>query len=163
MPHSLLPYRPERDVYRLLSIEPTADERQVELAWRRLARTFHPDRNQSARANEEMQVVNAVRQLLTDPVSRATYDGQRRRYLRLIGARPPAAVNAIPVGPATRVEPVATSWADRVRAFFTVAMSSVLDLRAARCPGCGLPAERSHRYCARCGTRIRPLEKLSGR
>ncbi|HSM38718.1 MAG TPA: DnaJ domain-containing protein [Candidatus Limnocylindrales bacterium] len=160
MPQSLLPYRPERDIYRLLSVEPTADDREIEVAWRRLARTFHPDRNRSARAHEEMQVVNAVRELLSDPAARTTYDLQRRRYLRAIGASPVPAARAVAVGPA---EPASSAWTDRVSAFFAKALSAFGDLRPTRCPGCGEPAERSHRYCAQCGTPIRPLGELSGR
>ena len=72
---SLLPYSPERDVYRLLQVDPNANNDEIAAACRRLARTFHPDRNRSSRAHEEMQVVNAVRHLLTDPRSRAAYDG----------------------------------------------------------------------------------------
>lgn len=78
---SLLPYAPERDVYRLLQVEPTASDREITLACRRLALAFHPDHNRSPRAHEEMQIVNAVRNLLSDPRSRAVYDGARRRFL----------------------------------------------------------------------------------
>ena len=81
MTSSLLPYAPERDVYRLLQVAPTASDREIALACRRLALAFHPDHNRSPRANEEMQIVNAVRNLLTDPGSRAVYDGARRRFL----------------------------------------------------------------------------------
>ena len=67
----LLPYRPDRDVYRLLGVPPSAGRAEVVAACRQLARAFHPDRNASARANEEMQVVNAVRALLVNPRARA--------------------------------------------------------------------------------------------
>src|SRR5688572_24536639 len=76
----LFPYSPERDVYRLLGIAPTADSDEVQAACRRLARTFHPDRNRSDRATQEMQVVNAVRSALTDPQLRARYDRERWRF-----------------------------------------------------------------------------------
>ena len=79
---SLFPYHPERDLYRLLQVDSTADSDQISAACRRLARTFHPDRNRSARAEEEMRVVNAVRELLTDPHERAAYDRARDRFLR---------------------------------------------------------------------------------
>ncbi|HEX6475257.1 MAG TPA: J domain-containing protein, partial [Candidatus Limnocylindria bacterium] len=72
---SLLPYTPDRDVYRLLQVPPTAGDQEIAVACRRLALAFHPDHNRSPRAHEEMQVVNAVRNLLTDPHSRAVYDG----------------------------------------------------------------------------------------
>ncbi|HYM53580.1 MAG TPA: DnaJ domain-containing protein [Candidatus Dormibacteraeota bacterium] len=77
----LFPYAPERDVYRLLEVEPSAEPEEIVAAIRRLARTFHPDRNDSPRATEEMQVVYAVRNLLIDPQSRARYDHARHRFL----------------------------------------------------------------------------------
>ena len=61
MTQRFLPYTPDRDIYRLLQVDPRAGPDEVMEAWRRLARTFHPDRNGSRRATEEMQVVNAVR------------------------------------------------------------------------------------------------------
>jgi curved DNA-binding protein CbpA len=81
MTSSLLPYAPERDVYRLLQVAPTANDQEIAAACRRLARAFHPDHNRSPRADEEMQVVNAVRSLLGDPYSRAIYDRARQRFL----------------------------------------------------------------------------------
>ncbi len=65
MRQPLLPYAPERDVYRLLQVEPPPDE--IAAACRRLALAFHPDHNHSPRAHEEMQIVNAVRSLVSDP------------------------------------------------------------------------------------------------
>ena len=81
MTASLLPYAPERDVYRLLQVDPTASDQEIAIACRRLALAFHPDRNRSPRAHEEMQIVNAVRSLVSDPRARAAYDGARRRFL----------------------------------------------------------------------------------
>ncbi len=76
----LLPYTPERDAYRLLGVPPSASIDEIGMACRRLARTFHPDHNQSPRATQEMQVVNAVRRVLSDPEWRATYDRERWRF-----------------------------------------------------------------------------------
>ena len=63
MHQRLLPYSPDRDIYRLLQVDPRAGTDEVIAACRRLARAFHPDRNGSGRAHEEMQVVNAIRGL----------------------------------------------------------------------------------------------------
>ena|SRR5437588_4141667 len=87
MTQRFLPYSPDRDVYRLLQVDPAAGSDEIMEAWRRLARTFHPDRNGSYRANEEMQIVIAVRDLMSDPAARAEYDRERRRWM------------AMPVGP----------------------------------------------------------------
>jgi len=70
----LFQYAPERDIYRLLQVDPRADTRTILAACRRLARHYHPDFNPSPRANEEMQVVNAVRRIMTNPATRARYD-----------------------------------------------------------------------------------------
>src|SRR5918999_3234288 len=78
---SLLPYHPERDVYRLLQLKPAARRDEINAACRRLARTFHPDRNRSPRANDEMGVINAVRDMLLDDRERAAYDRARTRFL----------------------------------------------------------------------------------
>src|SRR5437764_7633727 len=83
MTQRFLPYTPDRDIYRLLQVDPRAEPDEIMDAWRRLARTFHPDRNGSQRATEEMQVVNAVRDLLSDPAARAAYDRERRRWMAL--------------------------------------------------------------------------------
>ena len=76
----LLPYTPERDVYRLLGVPSSASIEEISAACRRLARTFHPDLNRSGRATEEMQVVNTVRQVMSNPEWRATYDRERYRF-----------------------------------------------------------------------------------
>jgi curved DNA-binding protein CbpA len=83
MTQRFLPYSPDRDVYRLLQVDPAAGSDEIMEAWRRLARTFHPDRNGSYRANEEMQIVIAVRDLLSDPAARAEYDRERRRWMAM--------------------------------------------------------------------------------
>ena len=72
----LLPYTPDRDVYRLLGIPATASSDEISAACRRLARTFHPDRNRSQRATQEMQVVNAVRRTMTDPELRGRWESE---------------------------------------------------------------------------------------
>jgi curved DNA-binding protein CbpA len=149
----LFPYAPERDVYRLLQIQPEADTEDVIAACRRLARTFHPDRNDSPRAHEEMQVVNAIRRLLTDPVHRAAYDAARRRYLaeqverHRNASHPGVDVGRRPMGPGWGLDPITT----RLRR----AWSSVLAESApSRCPACHSMVEPDYRFCGACGSRL---------
>ncbi|HET7520832.1 MAG TPA: DnaJ domain-containing protein [Candidatus Limnocylindria bacterium] len=168
---SLLPYAPERDVYRLLQVHPTATSEEITAACRRLARTFHPDRNRSPRAHEEMQVVNAVRLLLTDPRSRAAYDGARRRYLS-DGYRPPAAhvtyaavARHRPTAPTIEpFVPVAPGWGTRalrwVRAVGAGLRGMLSELGPPRCSACRELIEVGDRYCPRCGLWLGPTEKL---
>jgi len=149
----LVPYTPERDVYRLLQIQPEADTDDVVAACRRLARTFHPDRNRSPRAHEEMQVVNAIRRLLTDPVRRAAYDAARRRYLAAQVERSRNAshwgvdVGRRAMGPGWSLDPITT----RLRRAW---VSVLAEGAPARCPSCRAATEPEYRFCGECGNRL---------
>jgi curved DNA-binding protein CbpA len=155
----LFPYAPQRDVYRLLEVPPDAAEDEIVVACRRLARTFHPDRNASARAHEEMQVVNAVRGLLTDPHARAAYDAERRRWLAEL-ARHSATGRIEP-------DPAPLAWRDRLRlpapperisrfaAAIGVGLRAALGgLLPARCSRCRAVIDRDDAYCLMCGARL---------
>jgi curved DNA-binding protein CbpA len=146
----LLPYTPERDVYQLLGVAPNASTDEVTAACRRLARTFHPDRNTSGRATEEMQVVNAVRRVLTDPQTRAVYDRERHRFHAERTRRPGPVVRAVePI----RVEPRRTSPVGRyLRAALIGARTIAVGLTPSRCRTCRIVIERDDAYCAACGT-----------
>jgi DnaJ domain len=151
----LLPYTPDRDVYRLLGVPSSASTDEITAACRRLARTFHPDHNRSTRATAEMQVVNTVRQVLTDPESRALYDRERRRFHDMRGSvafRQRPQVPFTPVyslpGPPTAIERYARATAVGVRV-------TVAELLPDRCPGCrAVVMDDDDAFCAACGTRL---------
>ena len=151
----LLPYQPERDVYRLLGVPPSAGRAEIVAACRRLARAFHPDRNESDRANEEMQVVNAVRSLLIDPRSRAEYDHARLNYLgQQVGARPGLA------GPQRLPRPAAGLHGGKelrrtARAAMAALLAGVRALPPARCDDCNAWVQPDFRYCPACGALLR--------
>jgi curved DNA-binding protein CbpA len=144
---SLLPYRPDRDVYRLLGVPPNAGRVEIVAACRRLARAFHPDRNVSQRATEEMQVVNAVRSLLTDPESRAEYDQERLSFLQAM-VRPrslqtPRSLTAEPAAP--------PAFARTAKAAMAGMLAALKALSPGRCPSCDALVEPSYRFCGGCG------------
>ena len=149
----LLPYTPERDVYRLLGVPSSASTDEITAACRRLARTFHPDHNRSTRATAEMQVVNTVRQVLTDPDTRALYDRERERFHDMRGSvafRKRQQVPFTPVyslpGPPTAIERYARATAVGVRV-------TVAELLPDRCPGCrAVVLDDDDAFCAGCGT-----------
>lgn len=147
-PQRLLPYTPDRDVYRLLQIDPRAGTEEIVAACRRLARTFHPDRNESGRAHEEMQVVNAVRGLLTDPASRVEYDIARRRFWAARDASLHAPLGAEPQRPSR------SALGIRLRAALVGVRAALLALGPPRCATCRSVIATDDRYCAACG---RPL------
>ena len=151
----LLPYQPDRDVYRLLGVVPSAGRAEILTACRRLARAFHPDRNASERATEEMQVVNAVRSLLTDPRSRAEYDYARLRFLQHgAGAAPAAAIPQRRWRPAI---PLAggIGLGRTARAAMSALLVGMRALPRARCDDCNAWVELDYRYCPACGARLR--------
>jgi curved DNA-binding protein CbpA len=151
----LLPYRPDRDVYRLLGVPPSAGRAEVVAACRQLARAFHPDRNASARANEEMQVVNAVRALLADTRSRAEYDHARLRFLqRHAPADPVPAVAMRPSRPAI-LPSGAIGLGRTARAAMAALLAAMRALPPARCDDCNAWVQPDYRFCPACGARLR--------
>lgn len=145
----LLPYSPERDIYRLLGVPPNASTDEIAAACRHLARTFHPDRNGSLRATQEMQIVNAVRQVMTDPASREAYDRERWRFhARARPARP-----ALSAAGATAALPMRPSpWERYLRAAGVGLRTVLLGLAPPRCRRCRIVVESGDVYCAACGT-----------
>ena len=150
----LLPYSPERDAYRLLGLPSSASTDEIGAACRRLARTFHPDHNGSPRATEEMQVVNAVRRVMTDPAWRATYDRERHRFHSgrvRSAASPPAIPSFRP--PPLRLEARPPSPVVRyARALAIGARAAAAALLPARCGRCRTVLDGYDAYCAACGT-----------
>ena len=150
----LLPYSPERDVYRLLQIDPRSTSAEIIAACRRLSRTFHPDTNQSPRANEEMQVVNAVRGLLTDPLTRAEYDLARMRFLASQSYRGYRSVRA-PERPMPDAQKGGSSIVARnARAVWLGVLAALTALAPARCGGCRSVIGRDDAFCVLCGRQL---------
>ena len=145
-----LPYTPDRDAYRLLGVAPTASSDEIHAACRRLARTFHPDRNASLRATQEMQVVNDVRRLMTDPETRALYDRERRRFHQEL-MRPTAA--QVVAWPSMSPGPTRPSPFRRYLRATVIGMRAAIGgLTPTRCPGCRTMLPSEDAYCAACGT-----------
>ncbi len=148
----LLPYTPDRDVYRLLGVPATADAEEITAACRRLARTFHPDHNRSQRATQEMQVVNVVRRVMTAPAARAVYDRERRRFHASLG-RPRGPSAAVDVAPLRPVEVRRPSSLERyLRATIVGLRAVAASLAPPRCRSCRIVIAGDDAYCAACGT-----------
>lgn len=61
-------------LYETLQVQPSADSEIIQAAYRRLILRNHPDRNNSADAQEMTQRLNRAYEILSDPVRRAAYD-----------------------------------------------------------------------------------------
>jgi len=64
------------DPYAVLGIPRDASDRQVQGAYRRLAKRYHPDLHPDAQASQHMRRVNQAWEILSSPASRARYDAE---------------------------------------------------------------------------------------
>lgn len=69
------------DYYKVLGVEPTADEKTIKSAYRRLARQYHPDVNKEKGAEDRFKEVAEAYDVLKDPEKRTQFD-QLRQYVQ---------------------------------------------------------------------------------
>ncbi|MDH3591807.1 MAG: DnaJ domain-containing protein, partial [Planctomycetota bacterium] len=77
----MLSYDPNHDAYVLLGADPGATQEEIEAAFRKAARTWHPDKSPAPDAADRFRELQAAARILRDPHQRAEYD--RLRALRL--------------------------------------------------------------------------------
>ncbi|MDQ6669737.1 MAG: J domain-containing protein [Chloroflexota bacterium] len=73
-----VPFDPTTDYYHLLGVTNRASAEEIQAAYRRLAKAFHPDLNAgSTVAAAQMARLNVAKSVLLDPETRASYDQLR--------------------------------------------------------------------------------------
>jgi curved DNA-binding protein len=70
------------DFYETLGVPRTATADEIQRAYRKLARTYHPDINKDPGAEARFKEVGEAYEVLSDPTTRAQYDSSRARYDR---------------------------------------------------------------------------------
>ena len=71
-----------KDYYSALGIERTASDDEVRKAYRKLARTYHPDVSKEPDAEKRMREINEAKDVLGDKEKRASYDALADRVAR---------------------------------------------------------------------------------
>ena len=80
----------KQDYYKTLGVERTASQDEVQKAYRRLARRYHPDINQAPGAEDRFKALGEAYEVLKDPDKRKLYDrfGDNWRAASQQGADP---------------------------------------------------------------------------
>ncbi|MBD3267932.1 DnaJ domain-containing protein [bacterium] len=63
-----------KDYYKILAIQRTASKVDIQQAYRKMARKYHPDLNNSPLAEERFKNINEAYEVLSDPHKRRKYD-----------------------------------------------------------------------------------------
>lgn len=69
--------RAGKDFYEILGVPKTATRDEIQRAYRKLARTYHPDINKSPEAEERFKEISEAYDVLSDPDQRRQYDNPR--------------------------------------------------------------------------------------
>src|SRR5205823_2042207 len=74
---------PRRDVYETLGVARDAKAEDIQRAYRKLARTYHPDVNKDPAAEERFKEISEAYDVLSDPETRRRYDAFGEDFRRV--------------------------------------------------------------------------------
>lgn len=64
----------DKDYYKIMGVSKDASEKDIKMAYRKLARKYHPDISKEANAEEKFKEMGEAYEVLRDPTKRAQYD-----------------------------------------------------------------------------------------
>jgi curved DNA-binding protein CbpA len=98
------------DPYKVLQVDPEAEDEVIVAAYRRLARKYHPDVGGGPDAAARMTALNAAWELIGDPARRAAFD-RERALEHALGQRAAGVGDASAPSPGSRPpETVSRDW-----------------------------------------------------
>jgi curved DNA-binding protein len=74
----VIPTMDFKDYYKILGVEPTADDKAIKAAYRKLARKYHPDVSKEKDAEAKFKDASEAYEALKSADKRAEYDDLRR-------------------------------------------------------------------------------------
>lgn len=66
----------DKDYYKIMGVKSNASQKEITIAYRRLARQFHPDVNKEANASERFKEINDAYCILKVPQKRIVYNAR---------------------------------------------------------------------------------------
>ncbi|BCA94518.1 cytochrome c biogenesis protein [Legionella antarctica] len=64
----------DKDYYKIMGVNQNASEKDIKIAYRKLARRYHPDISKEPNAEEQFKEMGEAYEVLKDPAKRAEYD-----------------------------------------------------------------------------------------
>ena len=92
-----------KDYYALLRISPNATQEEIRLAFRQMARTYHPDINNAPDAEAKFREINEAYEILADPEKRKSYDFFAVPSEESPSPQPESPSSGMPASPPARV------------------------------------------------------------
>lgn len=74
---TLIDFDPKKDYYKILSVSPDAGEKEIKVAYHKMAKKHHPDLNDGKQSNEFKEMTNAY-DILSDSNKKKDYDVMRK-------------------------------------------------------------------------------------